>query len=471
MRAMSDDRWLRLEEVRARGNQLWIRADLEGHPMTTSIWYGDVDLEDLERKIGALAFERLAFHVAAFEINKLCSVAPTKLSFGRYARHVTRAFYELWRTVLVKVWGQWRYEHDRPDWTGPELMDELVDGADLPKATFAAEDAKDVLLFFGGGKDSLVAASLLDGAGIRWSSQTYAHSVYGPPDPQHAIIDALLDKLSPRRRHKQWVSDDAFAVPLPKLLPNGGAKEFLAAETPSSIFGALPTILGHGYRRMALAHEFSANKGNLIWDKTGEDINHQWGKSWEAEALLSSYIDRELVPGFRWFSILQPLSDVLIFDLLRDGGDAIVNTHSCNLKKPWCLRCPKCAYVALGYAAHLPDGVYESVFKEDVLDLPDNQMFFRMMMGLEAHTPFECIGEIDEARLALALCAARGRKSRAVELFKKEGGTLDLDGILARYAVVHADAPHGIPDDLGAHVLPAMKRSEERAQKRIRETL
>jgi hypothetical protein len=461
-------RLLELAELRWRGPQLWIRANLEGHPFTTSIWYSDVDLDALEGRIGRDAMERLAFHVAAFEINKLASLAPTQLSFGAYARFVTPAFVALWKQVLVKVWGQWRWEHDLPAWTGPELVDvprvRSFDPSELP-----ARDAADVLLFFGGGKDSLVAARLLDAAGVRWSSHTYAHSVYGPPDPQHAIIDRLLDVLEPgpRARHKQWVADDAFAAPLPALMPAGGAKSFLAAETPSSIFGSLPIILTHGYRRMALAHEYSANRGNLIWSKTGEDINHQWGKSWEAEDLLSSYVDEHLVRGFRWFSILQPLSDVLIFELLRGAGDSVVHTHSCNLRKPWCFRCPKCAYVALGYAAHLPDGAYERVFAEDVLDLPENEIHFRQMIGLGEHTPFECIGEIDEARLALALCAARGRRSRAVQMFEREGGTLDLPAILARYATVHDDAPHGIPADLAAKVLGAMKQAEHDARQRI----
>lgn len=464
---ITTQRLLSLEEVRWRGPQLWIRAELEGHPFSTSVWYSDVDLDALETAIGRPNLEKVAFHAAAFEINKLCSLSPTHVRFGRYARYVTPAFAQLWRTVLVKVWAQWRYEHNLPSWIGPELMDTPTEEASDLRASFVGPDAGEVLLFFGGGKDSLVAARLLDGANVRWSGQTYAHSVYGPPDPQHALIDRLLDQLAPRRRHRQWVADDAFAAPLPSLVRGGGAKSFLAAETPSSIFGSLPTVLAHGYRTMALAHEYSANRGNLIWSATGEDVNHQWGKSWEAERLLSTYIEQELVPGFRWFSILQPLSDVLIFELLRDAGDAARFTHSCNVRKPWCLRCPKCAYVALGYAAHLPDGVYERVFAEDVLDLPENELHFRQMIGLGDHTPFECIGEIDEARLALALCAARGRRSRAVEIFLREGGALDLPSILSRYAVVHDEAPNGIPAHLAKSVLPAMKEAERRANERI----
>ncbi len=32
------------------------------------------------------------------------------------------------------------------------------------------------------------------------------------------------------------------------------------------------------------------------------------------------------------------------------------------------------------------------------------QGFFHDMVGLGEHTPFECIGQVEESRLALALC-------------------------------------------------------------------
>lgn len=465
---MERRRWLRLRSIHWRGRQLWIAAELDGHRFSTSVWYGDVDLEQLAAALGRAWFERIAFHVAAFEINKLCSLTPTHVSFGPFARFVTAPFVALWSQVLRGVWAQWRYEHDWPDWRGPEIVDPIVAEPEHSGESAAPkEPGAEGLLLFGGGKDSLVAAELLQHARVPYATLTYAHSAYGAPGPQHRLVDTLLDRLAPVRRHKQWIADDAFAAPLPELVDGSASRALLAGETPSSIFAALPVVLARGYPWMALAHEFSANFGNLVWSRTGEVVNHQWGKSWEAESALAAYIAAELVPGFHWFSILQPLSDVLIFELLRGASAAAPFTHSCNLRKPWCHRCAKCAYVALGYAAHLPDGVYERVFEEDVLDLPETQPFFRQMIGLGEHTPFECIGEIDEARLALALVAARGRRCRAVELFRREGGRVDLPAVLDRYASVHTAAPHGIPAPLARELFPIFRAAERSARARI----
>lgn len=293
--------------------------ELGAHTFHTSIWYGDVDLAALEQRIGHAAMECLAFHIAAFEINKLASLRPAEISFGRYAKFVTPRFSALFTDVIVNVWAQWRYEHDLPDFR-PPIVDPAT-GASV-RAHLPPNREEEALLFLGGGKDSVVAARLLERAGEPWSSHSYAHSAYGRHEDQFVLIDHVLDALAPRRRHKQWVADTAFAAPLVDLLPSRGATSFTAAETPSSIFEALPVALWHGYSRVVLAHEHSANRGNLVWEKTGEDVNHQWGKSWAAEHLLSTYIRDEIAPNFRWFSVLQPLSDVLIFELLRGAGEA-----------------------------------------------------------------------------------------------------------------------------------------------------
>lgn len=93
-----------------------------------------------------------------------------------------------------------------------------------------------------------------------------------------------------------------------------------SAETPASVFMSLPFALAHGYDDFIVGHERSADFGNFIWSMTGEEINHQWGKTLEAERLLSTYVAEHLLEGFRYYSILKPFSDIAIFSLGAGGA-------------------------------------------------------------------------------------------------------------------------------------------------------
>ena len=41
--------------------------------------------------------DKLLFHIAAFEINKLCSLRPEIIDWGLYEKYATVAFEKLWR--------------------------------------------------------------------------------------------------------------------------------------------------------------------------------------------------------------------------------------------------------------------------------------------------------------------------------------------------------------------------------------
>ena len=356
---------------------------------STSLWYGDVDLLALEQRYGRPTMDRLYFHIAAFEVNKLISLAPDEIDLGPFASFYTDSFEALWRAVAVNVWAQWRYEHNRPHYRGPRFVHDPVGRAGDPIEVATGE--VELLSFCGGGKDSLVVAGLLERADAPYASFAYASSAYGRAEPQHRLIDGLLDTRRPVRRHRMWGYEDFQDSPVVSLGGVDGIASLTAAETPASIFAALPVLLAHGYRHLVLGHEASANVGNLVWDATGEDVNHQWGKSLAAESLLNDYLRRELVANASYFSALQPIHDPLIFYLLNRDLDALPYTHSCNVHKPWCMRCPKCAYVWLGYLAYLP----VAPPTPNPLDIADNARWFRDMAGLSAHTPFECIGQIE----------------------------------------------------------------------------
>ncbi len=365
--------------------------------------YNDVCFSTLSARYGKDCLEGICFHIIAFEMAKYCSLAPNTIGFGPLSHHCTPQFKTLWLTVFKNVWGQWRYEHDRPDYNGPCFIDALA------KQPFNAIEERDqhqsYLLFGGGGKDSLCAMKTLDGHHVSYGAFSYSHSVYGSHALQLALSNEQVAITNNSQLHTLAINDDFLdGSSMPKKTawpPRQTIHTLLHAETPCSIFAVLPVVLMHGYQSVVLAHERSADFGNLIWKKTGEEINHQWGKSWQAERLLNHYVRQNLIASFHYFSVLKPLTDVLIFQLLSENPLLISTTHSCNEKKPWCKRCAKCAYVWLNFKAYFPEAVVDTIFGEDLFDNPINLLWFRQMLGLEDHTPFECVGQVGEARLAL----------------------------------------------------------------------
>lgn len=412
--------------------------------------YSDVDFEYLKARYGTELIERLCFHVAALEAIPLVSFQPEELDFGAFARFHTARFEDLWRTVLLKAGAQWRYENDLTEYRGPRFVSEPARGGFEPAS--AERGFVKALCFCGGGKDSLAMLKLFESAGVAFSAYWYSHPTYGEAEPQLKLIRRLLDSSVPMRKHNAELMDE-FAASF-------GQETTLCAETPISIFSALPVVLQHGYEWMVLGNERSADDPNLRWERTGESVNHQWGKSLEAEILISDYIREELISNVRSFSALRPLHDALIFRLLKRHPEAVKTTHSCNRKKPWCHCCAKCAYVGLGFLAYLPFEVASEMTPPDLFDDPANQVFFEQLLGLAAHKPFECVGETDETRLAFEICRSSGMRGRAIELYVKEARVKGIERLAQAYAAVDLRA-HSIPPPLWRMLLPLMAEASE----------
>ena len=222
-----------------------------------------------------------------------------------------------------------------------------------------------------------------------------------------------------------------------------GPKTLTAAETPSSIFTAIPFALQHGYIYFSLGHERSADTGQVFWEKTGEDVNHQWGKSLEAEELLNNYVQENLVANLTYFSILKPIYDVMIFNLLRQDLDAVPYTHSCNEAKPWCKKCPKCAYVWLNYMAWLPVELVNEIFEDtNLFDTEENQETFMQLIGAADQLPFECIGQASESRLAFEMCHRKGLKGKAMDRYLEFEFHTDFEYIFDTYLSVDEPGNH-----------------------------
>ena len=461
---MSSPRTLTLLNCNRSRHQLSLYFGLDDLRFSTSLWYGDVDFFALEQRFGCQFLRKIYFHIMAFEACKFVSLQPTFFDVGSFSDLQTQAFVQLWQTIYYNVWAQWRYENNQPDYKGPQFVQPIAE--DTSDRVMLDAGAIPLLAFCGGGKDSLVSLRLLEQAGIPYASYAYSHSIYGTASKQHQLIDDLLNHLHPQKRHQHWIYDDFMDAPVLGLHPEFEVNTITAAETPNSIFGVLPLVLQHGYQYIALAHERSDDTGNLIWEKTGEEINHQWGKSYAAEKLLNSYLQTELIENVSYFSLLKPIYDVLIFTFLQEDIEALAATHSCNIEKPWCKRCPKCAYVWLNYMAYLPTKVVDQIFQSNLFDEPANQLAFRQMLGLEKHTPFECIGQIDEAKLAFELCRRKRLDGLAMRIFIEECPPLDWEKVLAQYLTVAQDES-AIPESLARKIFPLLHNQSKKAAQEL----
>jgi hypothetical protein len=449
-------------------HQLFFEYESGGLRFTNSLWYHDCDFFELEQRYGEATLRNIYFHIGAFEVNKLASLGMEPVTFGPFADLVTDEFASLWSQIVHKVWAQWRFENGRPFAAPPSILDPPRPSESRPAEVKAGPQR--YLAFCGGGKDSLVSSRLLEHAGVAYDSFVYASSIYGDLAAQHRLIDGLVEHLGTSHVRRLSLFDDFLQSPVLALEDTGGVRTLTAAETPSSLFEALPLVLQHGYRYLVLGHERSADVGNLIWQETGEDVNHQWGKSTEAETLLAAYIADHLVGDCTFFSILKPINDVTIFSLLAEEPfEVVATTHSCNVAKPWCRRCPKCVYVWLNYLAYLDAESVRALFGENLFETPANERDLRMMAGLGEHTPFECIGQVEESRLALDRCRAKGLSGSLLDGIARMTAA-ERDAAIARFTQVD-DAYPGLPDEIRSAVLGRQRSAAERVATDLRSSL
>lgn len=399
-----------LERFNIEKDRLYFEANVMGRLFSTSIWYKNVNFHELQKSIGRPALERIVAHIAAFEMNKYGSLHLDQIHLGELGKYVDDKLVNLWSDVFLHVWSQWRFENNLPHDKPPKLV---AGSTNSTKPQQPLSVNRRLLSFFGGGKDSFVSASLLQGAGIPFDVLEYSSSIYGNRAEQSDVEELAHDSSPSSSIYELAVYDDFLDSP---ILEYDGEDykihTLAAAETPASVFECLPIVLQSGYQALALGHEKSANSPNLLWKKEDNNpVNHQWGKSLEAQKRIASYVSECLISDVKYYSTLMPLSDPAIFTIFSTlPRELVTEAHSCNVAKPWCKRCAKCVYVWLFYLAFIDEEkVTNEIFKGEILfDIEDNHNILRMLAGLESQTPFECVGQPPESRLAIALCYQKG---------------------------------------------------------------
>lgn len=272
------------------------------------------------------------------------------------------------------------------------------------------------LVPIGGGKDSALTLETLCNAGM--NCRCYAIN-------KRCSISATVGAAG--------LNDDALITAkrrFDRSLIELNNKGYLNGHTPFSAivaFSAEITAFLHGLKYIVLSNESSANESTVV----GEEVNHQYSKSFEFERDFHEYEQKYLGTGIYYFSFLRPLAEFQIAKMFVSHKKYLSVFRSCNLGSKvspdiWCGECPKCLFVCLILSPFLTRDELLEIFGKDMLNNEDMLDYFIELIGLSEHKPFECVGSIDEVRLAVSL-AIRKIEENGDELpllfteFKKRG--------------------------------------------------
>jgi hypothetical protein len=297
---------------------------------------------------------------------------------------------DFFRAVYTHGLAEYAYRNDLPHVLSLDL--DIPDVASDHPPVDNAEGRP--LSAVGGGKDSIVTLEILRSAGL----DPVPFSVN--PNPVIVNVDAAsgLPALAARRRLDPRLFE----------LNKAGALNGHIPVTAINSLIAIATAALHGLGPVVMSNERSASDPNLIWN--GHEVNHQWSKGVEAEGLLRAAVTAHAGLTEPYFSLLRSLSELHIAALFarHTRYDDVVT--SCNkafkLHDPtarWCGDCPKCRFVFLAMAPFMPRERLAHIFGKDLFADPAQVPGYLELLGIDAHKPFECVGEVEESVVALSM--------------------------------------------------------------------
>ena len=343
--------------------------------------------------------------------------------------------------------GEFAYQNDLPHVLDVDIVPgpfAALGGADLaqpigPGLGATAVETTDVadrppLVPVGGGKDSIVSIEALrDRSPVLFAVNpnaiiTNVMEVSGLP------VLAVRRSLDPQLR---------------ALNANGAYNGHIPVTAINSLVAVGTSVL-HGLGPVVMSNESSASVPNLSW--RGRDINHQWSKGLPAEALLREALGAHAGLSEAYFSLLRGLSELHIASLFAKitAYDSVVTSCNAAFKLSdasarWCGHCPKCRFVFLALAPFTGRARLVEIFGSDLFTDETQLPGYRELMGLTAHKPFECVGEIEESLVALRLLASHPDWSSTpvVRRLVAEVPALPSDDEVAR--VLRGDGPTVAP--------------------------
>lgn len=356
----------------------------------------------------------------------LCGMAIYPFIFSKYnpnkiqvsAGNLNKDQLRYWKKWYLKGLGEYFYLNNLPH----KINLEVFPNSKIIKADNLKLSNK-VLLLNGGGKDSCVSAEILHKSNIEfeWMMIGYSNS-------QRGVLE-----VSPSKVKNIILSYQRFMVPENYKTFRGHKPFTLYTSSVAVLVSALKRI-----KYIFLSNEKSANFGNL--NVGNIEINHQWTKSLEFERMYSKYLNMYVNPELSYSSILKPLYELQIAKIFSKFPKYHSSFVSCNRTgtKSWCCKCSKCAFIFLAMYPFIDRKSVIRIFNNDLLDNMDNKLLFQQLIGEKDSKPFECVGTIEENRIAMILSLRKKEeKSKLLKdfnnRFKIDKSPREINNFLIQY--------------------------------------
>ena len=358
------------------------------HPDGTPL---DVDPDD-PAVAGALAVLALATSVSYLKAT-LPAVVEVPAGTGPAGRRMLAA-------LLTEGLAELAHEAGLGDLTGRIAV---VGGADgggddvggaSGGAAAAGEVAPGTLVTVGGGKDSAV---VLAAAAAR------------EPD----ALAVAVNPRAPMERTAAWAGVGLVRIRrrLDPALLDANARGAINGHVPITAIVTSAAVLAAaalGRGTVLVANEGSADAPTRI--VAGRPVNHQYSKTSAFEALHAAAL-AEAGAGVRVVSPIRPLGELAVARAAAALPGLTAAVTSCNaafsLSAPaaaWCGTCAKCRFVQLALAPFAPRERLVADLRFDALADAAQVEGFRALLDPTTR-PFECVGTVEESRLALELLA------------------------------------------------------------------
>ncbi len=317
-----------------------------------------------------------------------------------------------WEKLYFKGLGQFYFENNLdPNELAPKFP--ASDGTDLQP--IEVELSSGNLLPWGGGKDSAVSAEILKKLGESFVLITGNDSV-----PQQKT-----EKVAGKKR---IIFERKISENLKDLQEDHGAFAGHVPITAIYAFACLFVAVIEGFDKIILSNEKSSNVGNVYYK--GLEVNHQYSKSFEFEKDIAEYFGKFLTRDVKYFSLLRGWHELKIAEIFSGHPEYFQKFSSCNVanfkldksenleSELWCGECPKCAFVFLMLSAFLKKDKLIKIFGKNLFDDKKFEKTFLEILGCKNFKPLECVGTVEESRLAF-LKAVEGGEFEESFLVKK----------------------------------------------------